>query len=186
MDHLHRKKLCPCSFSDVSIEQILLAMKNKSSTSECEACDRVFSSRQYLLQHLRTCTRAVFLETVRRQQLTDEISAYQEQIEQQKAKIIELEQRVLDGKLHRRKRPQLNAALRMTLWNETFGEKNGTGQCYCCNREITQQVFEAGHVIAVANGGSDHISNLKVVCKKCNLSMGKTNMLDFRMKYFSR
>ena len=99
--------------------------------------------------------------------------------------ISKLEKRLLTSNAKPRRKP-LNAALRMTLWNDSFGETSGTGQCHCCNRVVTQQAFEGGHVISVADGGSDHLSNLRVVCRKCNSSMGTENMLEFRMKYFSR
>ena len=92
---------------------------------------------------------------------------------------------VSNAKPRRRKNP-LSAAVRMALWNQWCGEKSGIGQCFCCNQEVTQQAFEAGHVISTADGGSDHIDNLRVVCKMCNLSMGAKNMLEFRMKYFFR
>lgn len=69
--------------------------------------------------------------------------------------------------------------VRVTLWNRTFGERNGVGHCHCCMREITQQNFECGHVIAVANGGSDTLDNLRPLCVMCNRSMGTENMDSF-------
>ena len=93
----------------------------------------------------------------------------------------------LESLLRQRDKPRrksLNAALRMGLWNSEFGEKNANGQCYCCTREVTQQNFEAGHIISVANNGPDHLSNLRVVCRKCNLSMGTQDMNVFRQTHF--
>ena len=87
-------------------------------------------------------------------------------------------------KFKRKKRRGLNAAIRFGLWNSTYGERNAFGPCYCCGRDVTQQSFEAGHVISAADGGADHLGNLKVVCRTCNASMGTCNMETFKMTYF--
>ena len=102
-------------------------------------------------------------------------------IREKDARIAELEE-LLKGKSRRK---PLNYATRMSVWNVTFGEDIAFGQCYCCKRKVTQQDFEAGHVISVANKGSDHITNLRVVCRKCNLSMGVQDMNVFRDTHFS-
>ena len=82
------------------------------------------------------------------------------------------------------RRKGLTSAVRMNVWNITFGETSGEGVCYCCIRNVTQQTFEAGHVISVAHGGSDNVSNLRVICRKCNLSMGVQNMDEFKLNHF--
>ena len=73
----------------------------------------------------------------------------------------------------------LPKAIRYALWNSVFGERVGSGPCSCCEREITQQTFEAGHVVAQSRGGSDSISNLRPICGPCNRSMGSTNMDEY-------
>ena len=82
------------------------------------------------------------------------------------------------------KRRRLQSAVRFGVWNSAFGERNAVGQCYCCSREVTQQSFDAGHVKSVAEGGSDHVSNLRVVCRNCNLSMGTQDMEAFKTNHF--
>ena len=80
----------------------------------------------------------------------------------------------------KKKRTPLNKALRYSVWNSTFGERIAFGPCCCCRREVTQQTFEVGHVVAVAKGGQDAFDNLRVVCRTCNASMGSTNMDDWK------
>lgn len=78
---------------------------------------------------------------------------------------------------------KLPSAVRFSLWNNTFGERVGFGTCYCCGREVTQQNFEAGHVQAKSKGGSDSLSNLRVLCRVCNNSMGSENLELFKTRY---
>ena len=92
---------------------------------------------------------------------------------------------VIDSIDTKRRRRPLNAATRFLLWNSTFGERIGVGACYCCAREVTQQSFEAGHIQSIHDGGVDHVSNLKVVCRSCNASMGTRNMLVFKATFLS-
>ncbi|PNH01591.1 hypothetical protein TSOC_012513 [Tetrabaena socialis] len=74
---------------------------------------------------------------------------------------------------------KLNKATRCAVWNRHFGERAGTGSCYCCRHEITQQTYECGHILAACNGGSDELSNLRPICAPCNRSMGKAHMDEF-------
>jgi len=76
----------------------------------------------------------------------------------------------------KKKLKQIPSAVRFNLWNTTFGERCAFGPCHCCRREVTLQNFEAGHVVAKSQGGSDQISNLRVICRPCNRSMGSMNM----------
>ena len=101
--------------------------------------------------------------------------------EELKDKVQRLEQLAKD----KPRRKALTLAARWYLWNITFGETYGEGVCYCCNQKVLQQTFEAGHVISVAHGGSDNVSNLRVICRKCNLSMSVQNMDEFKLNHFS-
>ena len=185
LNHLKNMKMCPCTFADESRESIIERLITQVPPSEtCPHCFRVFTSAQYLQFHQKKCLLTISAQQIevhnkQQQQLSTLNSQLRKEMEGQMKDIKELKERT-------KRRKNLSAASRMTLWNESFGEKSATGQCYCCDREVTWQGFEAGHVISVAGGGSDNISNLKVVCKICNLSMGTNNMMDFRMKYFSR
>ena len=92
-------------------------------------------------------------------------------------------ERVIDFKKKHKRKP-MNKALRYYVWNNTFGERVAYGPCCCCSREITQQTFEVGHVISVANGGRDNFDNLRTVCRACNSSMGSKDMDVWKAEHF--
>ncbi|WP_082502913.1 HNH endonuclease [Nocardioides sp. Leaf307] len=50
--------------------------------------------------------------------------------------------------------------------------------CVYCGREATT----ADHVVAVANGGTDDVSNLVACCITCNSSKGKR--INVRLNYY--
>lgn len=76
-------------------------------------------------------------------------------------------------------------ALRMKLWEETFGDTL-YGTCYCCDRDLKIDCFEAGHVVAEKHRGETTIDNLKVVCKPCNTSCGTKNLEAFKKLFLRR
>ena len=82
------------------------------------------------------------------------------------------------------KRKTIPKAVKITLWNKYFGEDHAKGTCNVCQREIKMTEFDAGHIVAVANGGSDNLDNLAPVCGTCNKSMGTQNLQDFKTVYF--
>ncbi len=49
--------------------------------------------------------------------------------------------------------------------------------------DITQLNFSCGHILAEANGGALHVSNLRPICVSCNSSMGTKNMNEFIKEY---
>ena len=157
---------------------------------ECECCQKWFSSRQSKWLHQKSRCRGQKTDAVDlRNQINDlkskiALKELESSIQKKKdARIAELEE-LLKEKGKTRRKP-LNYATRMSVWNVTFGEDIAIGQCYCCKRKVTQQDFEAGHVVSVANNGSDHLTNLRVVCRKCNLSMGVQDMTVFRDTHFA-
>ena len=71
---------------------------------------------------------------------------------------------------------------------EVWKKRNGAsfdGRCFCCETDLRFEAFEVGHVIPVADGGNDSVDNLEPVCRSCNRSMGKRNMLEFKKTHFS-
>lgn len=94
------------------------------------------------------------------------------------------EMQVDDPPRSRRRRPCIPKAVKYALWNSTYGERTAVGPCKCCGREVTQQSFEAGHVVPWIRGGSDSVANLRVVCRMCNASMGQTHLAEFKDRYF--
>lgn len=73
-------------------------------------------------------------------------------------------------------------ALRNKVWTENCGE-NFKSHCFCCNKKITVQDWECGHIQAEAKGGTLTIDNLKPICTTCNRSMGTQNMEDFKKSF---
>lgn len=83
-----------------------------------------------------------------------------------------------------KKRKAIKKPVREALWAQYHGNSI-KGTCYVCqNNGINCYNFEVGHVIAVANGGTDHISNLRPICKVCNCSMGTQNLEEYKSQYF--
>jgi len=80
-------------------------------------------------------------------------------------------------------RKTIPQSVRRKLWRIHFG-KRFTGECFVCGNDIDINHFDAGHIIAVSNGGSDKVDNLKPICKSCNSSMGTDNLLEFKERYF--
>lgn len=69
--------------------------------------------------------------------------------------------------------------IRETLWTLNFGHDTN-GYCYVCNKDITRDNWHCSHVISKSNGGSNEISNLKICCPPCNLSMGSQNLYEYK------
>ena len=78
-------------------------------------------------------------------------------------------------------RKNLNVNVRFAVWNQQFGMRAGVGPCYCCQQEICWQNYHCGHIIAVAKGGSNELSNLKPVCAKCNYAMNTHHMEEYKL-----
>lgn len=75
-------------------------------------------------------------------------------------------------------------ALKDRLWDTTFGDEAGSGQCYVCGVRICIRNFEAGHVVAVARGGRTILENLRCICRTCNRSMGVQDLDEFKAEFF--
>lgn len=78
------------------------------------------------------------------------------------------------------KRRPLSKGLRQAIWNQYIGRDKGESPCWIgCGADITQANFECGHVISVANGGSNHRDNLRPICGACNKAMSTTHMFEW-------
>lgn len=86
-----------------------------------------------------------------------------------------------NNKINRKSVPK---ALKDRLWDTTFGPEAGQGDCYVCGATINSKRFEAGHIVAVHNGGGTNLENLKCICSTCNKSMGTQNLEHFKKIYF--
>ena len=82
------------------------------------------------------------------------------------------------------KRKSIPKSLRNKVWDITIGKQQGVGPCYCCKNEIDSKNFECGHIVAVKDGGTNTLNNLKPICATCNKSMGTQNLYRFKAIYF--
>lgn len=73
-------------------------------------------------------------------------------------------------------------SVRMQVWRRDCGNSLD-GICFACESKINMEAWECGHVVAVANGGSNQLDNLRPICSACNKSMGKKNMYEFMLEY---
>ena len=73
------------------------------------------------------------------------------------------------------------------LWENYFGKNYNDQTCPVCEQtKISIIHFEAGHIIAAANGGDDTLDNLRPICEKCNRSMGTEHMDLYKEKYYPK
>jgi len=81
---------------------------------------------------------------------------------------------------HEGKRKPIPKHLRDEVWIKYNGYTE-MGYCYCCGFMV--QRYHAGwhcaHVVAVEEGGTTTIDNLRVCCPGCNLSMGNQNLYAY-------
>lgn len=84
----------------------------------------------------------------------------------------------------RARRRRMPSCIRSIVWNRYVGLHNQYGYCFVCREElVTKRNFHVSHVVSVANGGNDHIDNLRVCCSNCNESIGSENMKTFMQRY---
>lgn len=65
---------------------------------------------------------------------------------------------------------------REKVWKTKIDPKDP--RCFNCHQTLNYSVkgtWEVAHLISVANGGSDEITNLEIMCFECNRKMGKNN-----------
>ncbi|PIZ50975.1 hypothetical protein COY27_04950 [Candidatus Woesearchaeota archaeon CG_4_10_14_0_2_um_filter_33_13] len=83
------------------------------------------------------------------------------------------------------KRVAINKDLREKVWIKYMGNKT-EGKCYCCEiKPIHFTDFYVGHNKAVANNGKNHITNLRPICRSCNLGMKTKSIEWYKKKYYS-
>lgn len=77
-------------------------------------------------------------------------------------------------------------ALKMKVWDKTYGISVGETKCRNCKFNIISQMnFHCSHIIPECEGGATNVDNLIALCSSCNLSMAKKNMHEFQKKYFA-
>jgi hypothetical protein len=92
----------------------------------------------------------------------------------------------LQCRVEKKRKTYIPKSLRMAVWKQHIGIEKGTSMCTVCNSNTMCQLdFQCGHIQSEADGGPTCLSNLMPVCSKCNTSMGKKNLHDFKGKYFT-
>ena len=86
----------------------------------------------------------------------------------------------------RKTRRNIPKGVRLDVWNKYVGKDKLEGKCHVCDMTIRITNFEVGHNKAVVKGGSDKITNLRPICRKCNLSMGTMSIEVYKRKYYSK
>jgi 5-methylcytosine-specific restriction endonuclease McrA len=99
------------------------------------------------------------------------------------------ERAVLGGSIYGQKnkpvRKAISKDLREKVWLKYMGNRV-QGKCYCCRiKPIHYTDFYVGHDKAVAVGGSNHITNLRPICRSCNLGMKTKSIEWYRKKYYA-
>ena len=85
----------------------------------------------------------------------------------------------------KKRKQTIPKTVKIAVWDQTIGMDVGRTLCGVCKTNtITQMDFHCGHIVAEAEGGDTCVSNLRPICGKCNLSMGKKNLNTFKDKYF--
>lgn len=116
------------------------------------------------------------------EQMNTEIKAIKEKYNQLKK---EVKAKYKETK-PKKPRTTIPKSVKDNLWDQHFGKEAGVGKCYCCESEINSKKFDCGHIISVADGGTNNIDNLKPICSTCNKSMGTQNMELFKKEYFEK
>lgn len=70
---------------------------------------------------------------------------------------------------------QISKTLKKIVWKKCLDNK-----CEICEDEISEDQFEAGHIVARAIGGQINIDNLIPICFTCNRSMGIRNAYEYK------
>lgn len=80
-----------------------------------------------------------------------------------------------------RTRQPISSKIRCQVWRTYFYTLDHA--CPLCNNIISLDKFDCSHMISFKNGGTDEISNLIPLCKKCNNKMSSTNLVEYCAKH---
>ena len=74
--------------------------------------------------------------------------------------------------------------IRTIIWDTYGGKELRSIPCYLkCGTMIKLEDFQCGHIQSRAENGTIDVSNLRPICRECNSSMGKQNMIDYLVTY---
>ena len=90
-----------------------------------------------------------------------------------------LDKGVIYAQSRRARKAQNGGLLSEFEWQEL--KLRHHSRCLCCHRYEPEIKLTIDHVVPVTRGGSNDISNIQPLCRKCNLSKG-TQTTDYRPK----
>lgn len=189
LKHLRRQTPCHDVENIISIDDYIAELLRKEyndKTYDCNFCGTKFNKYQNRHRHLKTCKEA----KKHHEQAGDILRKTNEELIEARREIAALKKeneslRLLPNAAisnHRTKhaKDKITPSVKYACWDKYVGKDKGTTMCLCCKRiEISQLIFECGHVLAKSDGGSLAIDNLRPICHKCNNSMGTMNMDEF-------
>lgn len=73
------------------------------------------------------------------------------------------------------KRKSVSKRIRKEIFEESGGD------CSCCDKPITEEYFELGHIIPHKFGGKSEKDNLTAICQTCNDEMGTMYLYEYMM-----
>lgn len=82
------------------------------------------------------------------------------------------------------KKVKIPKSLSKKIYDRDIGDRNYIGKCFVCETEINRDSAQVGHIKPEYNGGETNLENLKAICSTCNLSMGTSNMIEYKTTYF--
>lgn len=150
----------------------------KPAVKKCSRCKLVLSGSEFngnasrkdgLAPYCKSCA------AIYRQEHACQDRAYQKRVYQEN-----IEERRLEARRRMRLKravTKLNAAntpLFTAQWEQLCA--SNAYRCFCCGRE---RALQADHIIPVAQGGSDSMSNLQPLCAVCNRRKGN-QIIDYR------
>ena len=72
----------------------------------------------------------------------------------------------------------IRTRLRKTYWKGEY-----KGPCFCCGRQKNWDDIQMGRIKA---GGKYSIKNTRIICRTCNLNMGRTNMKTYMRETYPK
>lgn len=85
---------------------------------------------------------------------------------------------IIPDHILKNKKQKIQPKLRIEVWKKEFGD-NDEGNCPLCSCiiNIEKNGFHCSHIISEKNGGKIELDNLRPLCERCNLKMGKNNWI---------
>lgn len=70
--------------------------------------------------------------------------------------------------------------------NKHFIFAQQQGVCNGCNKSTDFKLFDIDYITPKIKGGGDNIENLQLLCRHCNVTKGKKNMKDLKVRLKER